>query len=283
MNVQPESQIRLMVPASASAPDYSKYRFRAELNWIQLEVRLQRAASLASVIDHIGVKLVTAMNLRRDGAATEFRITIENPASWREVDDLVQLLSVAFPLIVDPVVMALHISFAAYSKSRSRDQSAEMEAHLRRFTTHLGVENQQHMECVKSGHQSSDDGVETDGNVNAIDEPLPRSECRAGIERTYRMDLFTARRLSVWKRHNFTREAHHFKFRKSKPSLLVDVQEELEKIDQVGEPVNIKRCAGGGVMKYRQSTVADSKLNRRAYDALRDLTARMSGYGECGD
>lgn len=297
------AMMRPVPAAAADAVNYADFTFRAEVDWVEIYVRTEKPTNYWTVISLVGEKYAKPLDKDAGGAATRFMIKFQDPQSWQAVQDKIDALAVDHVLIEGPEVAAIEISFDAYSKFEFRDDLVAMAGRFYKYSQLIGHENrrmatqgesdglmthQYNLQRLANGYSAYAGDQETTKNgppspqalrvyVKEVDsgKPLPLSAHRARTERTFHMNELQRRPLSWWKRHDFTSDAHYFKFRKLKPVLPACVRVAVEACSQIGESCNFKRSEGGGVRRYRKSTVTDVQLNRLAYEALRNLTNRM--------
>jgi len=297
------AMMRPVPAAAADAVNYADFTFRAEVDWVEIYVRTKKPTNHWTVTTRVGEKYAKALDQDAGGAATRFMIKFQNPRNWQAVQDKLDALTVDHTLIDGPDVAAIEISFDAYSKFEFRDDLVAMAGRFYKCSQLIGHDNQRmatlgwadgvtthqcNLQRLGDGYAVYAGDHEPTKNrppsrqalriyVKEVDsgEPLPLSAHRARTERTFHMNELQRHSLSWWKRHDFTSDAQYFKFRKLKPLLPACIRSVVEAWPQIGEPCNIKRLGGGGVRRYRKSTVADVQLNRLAYEALRNLTNRM--------
>lgn len=293
-----------LVPATTpDAINYGDFRFRAEVDWVQIYFRTVKPTNHWTVTNRLSEKYAKALDQDAGGAATRFMVKFQNPQSWQDVQDKLDALTEDHDLIEGPDVAAIEISFDAYSKFERRDDLIAMAGRFFKYSTLIGHQNVRastkgdsmalgsHRVTLDvlgggysvyagdhkptNGRQRSDQALRI--YVKEVDaaQALPVAEHRARIERTLHMYGFMRRPLSRWKQHDFTSDAKYFKFRKLKALLPACIRPAMEAWPQVGERREMKRIGGGGVRRFRKSTVADTQLNRLAYEALRNLTSRM--------
>jgi hypothetical protein len=301
---------KMMALIPASKPDtlnYDNFTFRAVVDWVELHLRTLSPTNHWTVTGLMGVPYAAPLDEGPGGAATWFSVKVHNPKNWQEVQDVVDGFKDKHPLREEPVVAAIEIALDAYSKFEDHDDLNLMAARFVKYSTHIGhVDNRRfkstvlsptddhlasHRETIKrlngdftfyAGDHKPTDGRPISSQAMRVylkqtdaGKKLPVAEHRARTERTLTMTGFEQRPLSWWKRRNFTEYSEYYKFRMLKPLLPAGIRHALDELPQVGEAPARKRASGGGVRKYRRSTVADVKLNRLAYEALRGLTDRM--------
>lgn len=299
--------------------DYSKFRIKACVDWIDLEVQTQRPTNFQAVQRRLKVLLglpgdkvpyVEAQDAGDGSAATVFRCRIHDPACWHDLDRMMRDLGEQLPLVGEPRVAAIEIALDAYSKGAGRDELIELTSRYYRFHTHPTSENRRFAGKCKGDTKGK--GVDNyspenarrmlaDGRViiigNKSDDLSQRiyfkttdkgglpiadeSKRRARVEVTVQGDAIPISTWGEWASFRFERKENNlsrfFTFRKDRNlnSLSPLHRIILERRPQIGERKEQRRSRkGGGQRWYNSETVADTELNKRARDALRNLSGR---------
>lgn len=111
----------------------------------------------------------------------------------------------------------------------------------------------------------------TDHNGKPIEDTR---EHRARIEVTLQGEALPMTTLEDWEGYSFKGLAEFFKFRVLKDGLDPTIKAAAEYPARIGKREKRNRREGGTRL-YAKQTRADTALNRKAYDALRELTRRM--------
>lgn len=287
--------------------EYAGYRFRAEIDWIELKIRTKKPTNFHTVRKRLDAPFVETHNEGSGGAATEFFVKFYNPANWRFIDLSLQKLTHDHPLAGPIEVTGIEVALDAYSKSCDHHALAQMTAKFYRGLTYLVSENQR---IVFGGKGSAEripltkvllKKIEQGGNIyignskpeGDLGDPnswmlqhiylkevdrkksLPIEEHRARIEITLKGVALPYKLLDEWKSHQFTAQSQFFKFRAPKEGLSLLQQSNFDAVCQYGA----KRAKSADFKRriYSGLTRADSALNARAYDALKNLSKRMRG------
>jgi len=278
--------------------DYSRYRFRAEVDWIDLRIATAVPTNFMTVRNRLNVGYVEPECPSAGGACKEFRVRFQAPKSWADLDDRLQKLTVDHPLAEPVSVTGIEIALDAYSRDHSHDDLVEMTVRFYRCASKLVSSNRR---ASKGKHGSH--GLETlpqlrsliaDGyNIyigNLTDDQrqhiylketdnkvmLPIAEHRARTEFTLNGNKIPGQNFGSWKTRDFTEFAHFFKFRRLKDDLPLLVAVPLRTRVQIAE-ARPHRTARGHLRMSSRSTLADLKLNALAFDALRELSRRWRG------
>jgi len=275
--------------------DYSGFRFRAEVDWIELKITTASPTNFQTVKRRLGVGYAEPIDEGAGGSCSQFKVRFQAPRSWDEVQERLQCLAADHPLACPVTVTGVEIALDAYSRSQNRDELVQMAARFYRSASKLVSENRRASKGKGESH-----GLETltqvqqllaDGfNIYVGDtqdperqhiylketdsrESLPLAEHRARIEFTLKDDRVPQASFSEWRKYDFTSFAPYFKFRRLRedPPLLVAAP--LQSSAQVGER-RPRRTPNGHPRMFSRSTQADRKLNALAFDALRELNRR---------
>jgi len=285
--------------------DYSRFRFRAVVDWIELEIHTAKPTNFPKVQrilrEIFGLSedkkppFAQPLNEGAGGAATVFRFRIYDPKNWHQVTEILQKLAQTFSFTELPRVTAIEIALDAYSKGEATSyELAELVANYYRSMTRPVSNNRRLYRHYKGGVQPipqqflslvrhvSEGWQIAIGDKEAEQyqhmyfktadqgKPLSENEHRARIEVTLRGDKLPHQSLEESQVFDFTSVSGYFKFR--------NLTDELSSLlatrsQQIGEKKQHNR-RGGGTRLYLKPTEADAVLNRKAYDALRDLSRR---------
>ncbi len=136
--VTPKALSSMTVLASATQlADYSRYRFRAEVDWIELRIVTTMPTNFQTVKRRLGVEFVEPWAPGLGGACTEFSVKFQSPASWAEIQERLKSLTADHPLAEPSTVTSVEIALDAYSRDHSRDDLIEMTARFYRCATKL--------------------------------------------------------------------------------------------------------------------------------------------------
>ncbi len=276
--------------------DYSAYRFRAEVDWIELRIITVKPTNFQTVKWRLNVPYVEALNADAGGAATVFKTKFQSPRCWAEVNERIQCLAEDHQLAEPIKVERVEIAFDAYSKALSRPQLVEMALQFYRAAQKLVSTNRRVSKTKRDRSTNLLVASEvktalTDGfNIYIGEEsdaerqhiyvketdaanPLPLDQQRARTEFTLAGQKITEPMFNAWMEHDFTQFAPYFKFRQLKNPLPPSVAHARHMLAQYGE-CRPRRVPNGNTRLFSSSTTADAKLNALAFDALRELTRR---------
>lgn len=275
--------------------DYSRYRFRAEVDWIELKVVTAAPTNFQSVKRRLGVGFVEPIAPGLGGACSEFSVKFQSPTSWVEIEKRLKLLATDYPLAEPVTVKGVEIALDAYSRDKSHDALIDMTVCFYRCACKLVSTNRR-----ASRAKLESQGLETLPQLrrlvtngyniyigNRFDSQrqhiylkqtdsggfLPLAEHRARTEFTLTGDLIPEVAFDGWKNRDFTEFASFFKFRSLKPELPLLVAAPLRASVQIGES-RARKTARGHRRAFSRYTQADAKLNALAFDALRELSRR---------
>lgn len=280
--------------------DYSRFRFRAVVDWIELEIHTAKPTNFHTLRRSGALSYVKALNARAGGSATAFRFKLYDPASWNDLSRFVSNLNTEYPFSQAPAIVGIEIALDAYSKGEATSyELAELVANYYRNMTQPVSSNrrlyrdykgsgqpipQQFLSLVRhvvEGWQIAIGDKEAEQYQHMYfktadkGKPLPETEHRARIEVTLRGNELPCHSFEELQTFDFESVSRYFKFRKLTDEFLADEFNSLlaTRSQQIGEK---KQRSGkeGSTRLYSKPTVADAVLNRKAYDALRDLSRR---------
>ena len=297
----PAASLTVPLETLVSRTNYSAYKFRAEIDWIELRLEFSVPTNFDTVRKRLGSPFAEPLDEGAGHAATIYNVKIHNPNSW---DDLELTL---IPLIHDhdlkraPLVIGIEVALDAYSKATNRDELVDMVCRFYRGAQKLVSNNRRLYRTKKDpvfgitdlrnlrkhiaeGYNinvgSRGDGDTVTQHVYVKDSDgagkvaLPANEHRARFEFTLRGKALPFTSLSAWRRHKFTEMASFFKFRQLKSKTSPATASAFANLAQIGERL-LPKTGGRGRRVFSKATQADVALNQLSYDALRELTRRM--------
>ena len=297
----PAASLTVLLETLVSRTSYSAYKFRAEIDWIELRLEFSAPTNFDTVRKRLDCPYVEPLDEGAGHAATIFNVKIHNPKSWDDLElTLIQLIH-DHDLKRAPLVIGIEVALDAYSKAADRDELIDMVCHFYRGAQKLVSANRRLYRTKKDpvfgitdlrnlrkhvaegyninvGSRSDGDTVTQHGYVKDTDGDgkvaLSANEHRARFEFTLRGNALPYTSLSAWGRHNFTEQANFFKFRQQKSMTSPSTAAAYANLAQIGERLAPK-TGGRGRRVFSKATEADIALNQLSYDALRELTRRM--------
>ncbi len=289
------------LPTATSRINYSAYKFRAEIDWIELRLEFTAPTNFDTVRKRLGSPFAEPLDEGAGHAATIFNVKIHSPQSWDDLELTLIPLIHDHPLKRAPVVTGIEVALDAYSKAANRDELVDMVCHFYRGAQKLvsnnrrlyrtkkdpvfGITDLRHLRKyvaegynINVGSRGADDTVTQHGYVKDTDGAgkvaLPAKEHRARFEFTLRGKALPYTSLSAWRRHKFSEMASFYKFRQLKSTTSPASATAFANLAQIGERLPPK-TGGRGRRLFSKATEADVALNQLSYDALRELTRRM--------
>jgi hypothetical protein len=286
--------------------DYTVFRFRAEVDWIELEIQTRTPTNFMTIRRAMGLKYVEPLDAAGGGAATVFRFRIQDPENHHGVTTKLDELAASFPLVGTPVVTTVEIALDAYSRGMAtRGDLIELTARFRKFDTTPASANRRFGgrwkgDVEPASHHATDMRRLAEGRVlnvgNKSDsrsqrfyfkctdgggKPIKKEkEHRARMENTLRGEELPCQALKDWLEFDFTQLSGMYRFRMLESNLSPTMRIVVETSPQLGErrtPEQQKRMRTRRL--HSRLTPADTALNGRAYDALRELTRRWRAGG----
>jgi hypothetical protein len=247
----------------------------------------------------LGTEFVEPVLPGSGGSCSTFHARFQAPKCWGDIDDRLRRLTTDHPLAEPVTVKRVEIALDAYSRSQSRDDLVEMTVRFYRCARKL-VSNKRyasktaidttyglftHLQLrgliddgynIYVGKRTDDERQhiylkETDSKVL-----LPIAEHRARTEFTLADNKVPGTDFIRWKTQDFSAFAHYFKYCRLRDGLPLAVVVPKRTLVQIGE-ARPRKTSTGHYRSTSRSTVADLKLNARAFDALRELTRRWQG------
>jgi hypothetical protein len=299
---------------SAGVMDYSRYHFRSEVDWLELEIeilsptqawRISKASGLpfARPCDQLTGEPLPAA--RENEPTTLFRMKIQDPLNCGSAGRIIAKLNKTYPLAFPPTVVGIEVALDGYSNALSRDELVLLTAHFYKFLTNVPSDNhrtyRRHREFVdgitsfdtliqmiSEGYQvgvgnKADDlylhsYLKTTDRVRyGIAEPLPIEEHRARIEITIQGAALPRHTLDEWQTFDFRTLTPYFNFRMLKPELNKFSSHALQKIAKVtGRYTAAQKRRLRTRNEFSSATLADRKLNDISKGALRRLSDRWA-------
>jgi len=284
----------------SSAPDYGRLRISSVVDFVRIRVDLARASNGWSVNKLVGTTYADPVDAGSSGNATTFVLTFNGPRSWADVHQALQPLEASHGFTNEPQLTEVEVSLDAFSLDNDRAALLDMTARFLKFSSNLCSANarftgERGRDRVSGAYHASADvlkakldrgltvqiGNETDHlrqrvYLKATDRSgkvlLPIKEHRARIEVNLKGDRLPFVLLTDAPAFQFETLKEWFRFRKARPGL------KLSPVQWMAFR-NLPALGSRGSYKRRIShrwTAGDSILNRRVYDALRDLTRKMN-------
>lgn len=294
--------------------DYSRYHFRCEVDWLELEIaiasptqawRLPKASGLsfASPCDPLTGKPLAVG--RGNEPTTLFRVKIQDPINCGSASSTIAVLNKTYPLALPPTVVGIEVALDGYSNASSSDELVLLTAHFYKYLTSPPSDNHRTyrryrefvdgitsfdtlIQMISEGYQigignAGDDLYmhsylkTTDRVRHGIAEPLPIEKHRARIETRIQGAALPRRTLDEWQTFDFRTLTPHFNFRMLKPGQNKYSVYALQKIAKVsGRYTEAQKSRLRTRNEFSSATLADRKLNDISKGALRRLSDRWS-------
>lgn len=292
--------------------DYSRFRFRSDIDWIEIEIETSRHTLGCRLKNCSGFSYVEPCNpvtrepyphYKRNTYTTLFRIIDQDPQNFRLILKKLEAVNKVNPIASSPKVVGIEVAFDAYGKGATSVEMVELAAHLYKFLTEPVSENQrlyrtcldkvEDILCFNPLMCSLADGYQigigdkwddlymhiyfktTDSVRDGVALTLPFDQQRARFEITLRGAALPFQRLSEWENFDFRSLTRHFNFRMFKPVLNKYAASALEiRAKQTGRLTKEQRKNYRTRREFSFATLADKKLNDIAKGSLRRLSDR---------
>jgi hypothetical protein len=297
------------VAANIGQMNYTRFRFKAVIDWIEIEIYTATSTNFQTVQRRLNDILrlsegrnayVKACESGAGGSALVFRFRIYNPSDWQEVIVKLQKLEELIAFSKQPKVTAIEVAFDAYSKGEAKnDELAQLVSSYYRNLTlfvsgnrrlykgkgspkYANIRPEFLVKDISEGWQigigNDDDDRYQHAYLKTTDdgELLPAEEHRARLEIRLQGEEISHLTFEDWKKYSFQSLSRFFKFRRRKDEKLDPLMQFIAEINpQIGERGKPK--IAGKNRLYLRHTEADKVLNQKAFDALRNLSERWKG------
>jgi hypothetical protein len=279
--------------------DRRRLRFRAEVDWIEVEVQTARPTNFVAIQRALkdffgddGTRYVHSLDKGDGGAASQFRFRLHDPSSFAIVGAVAQHLDGRFGLIRSPKISGIEVAVDAYGANPA------LAAHFYKFAARLVGPNRRIYRDYKGSARSIPANIAaltrlmsegwqigianadadeyqhiywktTDGNGKALQPQVHR----ARTEIRLRGAALPCQTFDGWQNYDFAGLAEYFRFRMLKDDLDPLLAATAAAAEQIGQR-RVRNRMEGGTRLYSKATKADSALNARARDALRELSRR---------
>ena len=296
--------------------DYSKYKFRAVVDWLSFEINTIKYTNFQSIKNIINVPFVEPLDKGDGNRASKFIFKFHDPQNWEEIKEILRTLEEKFPLAKAPTIHSIEVSIDAYSRTATKFEMIELTEYLFRNLSHPVRHNyrvsgtkpkdvrkspgrKEIVDLLNEGRNICIGNIEHSNYCGAIvpadDEymqiyykttdnngkiQLPPSEHRARIEIRLSGNALPCVTVEGGESYKFELLAKYFNMRKVKQNLLntapISIQQAIERVTQLGS-LNSKSERKNAVI-----TNADKQLNDKFYNTLRDLSRRMVNTKKAG-
>lgn len=281
--------------------NHKDFNYRASIDWIEFEINTKTSTNFQTIRRHAELNYVEAVDAGDGNAATTFKFRFYDIKNWQQVTNFFKRIEDDVSLANKAKVTGLEVSFDAFSKTQSIDDTkSHVAIFLMTFTNAL-ASNPNHRAASKGkgtakqiflhtlnirqvdshtfyiGSQKDNDATmriyhKTTDRKNS----LPIEQQCARIEVTLKNSELPFTSVDDGLNYSFEKLASWFKFRKVIPQSNPLNQVLANRITQFG--IREKRkVRDSGKVKYRLHhplTKANIELNQIAYDKLRELTKR---------
>ncbi|CAG2140310.1 hypothetical protein LMG31506_02289 [Cupriavidus yeoncheonensis] len=272
----------------ANRADLARLTFRAEVDWLKLDITLASASNGPTIQRLAKVTFAKPLDEGDGGAATRFRLTINEPKSWEDVERVLERVAGTRALAAPPTFYAVEVAVDIYSTNLAdlasiaarRVQGAKkLCSASRRIAGAVYDETQsawhvsyprlrrlmEHGKTVYVGDKNDEVMqrfyVKRDDQQGGSRRTLPQTEWRARSEVRLQAGAMPFASLADARAFNFTALSRpFFAVGIPKPGL---------------DPLRALIADAAPFASDLRLTVAHTKLNDRARYALRELAARM--------
>jgi hypothetical protein len=282
--------------------DVFSWKFKAVVDWMELEFETVSPTNFWSVKRRCGIEdhVVTPVNEGPGGAATVFRVRLQDVENVGHLREFARHLKGRLDLAADPVTVGAEISLDAYRQGASQAELAGVGAYLYKFNTgrcekarFLGdvgtkgkVEGISHYKVVQSrlqdgrvlyvGDNGSPGAARCYVKTTNAGHDLEPGQWRARLEDILCPEDVPHRNIERWRGFRFeSLQKRRFTFRKLKDDLDPALAWTLNTMAQIGEK-KVRSRLDGSTRLFNTHTVADTELNSRVREALRSLSRRWA-------
>ncbi len=278
-----------------TVPDYKRFRFRAEVDFLVVRVFLNQTSNGPHIKQWLGISHAYPRDRGDGGAASVFDLRIDNVQRWDDVERLLEQTRCAYGFTADPVIHEIEVAVDAYSLEQDEAQLRLLTERWFRFSKFLCSDNLRLARYKGEGCSTAnptilhgrlkqgftivvgnrDDTMRQRFYTKRTDrnEPLPVDQHRSRMEVTLRGEALPFTSMEEARGYRFEQLSHRFGQRKLKASGASQTA-----LWQLVVARNVHLGAEGRYSmrrKFNPATAADSALNGRIRDALRSLTERL--------
>jgi hypothetical protein len=278
--------------------DLKRYRLRAEVDWIDVRLYLDKAASHREILRYCPAgSFAQPVGTKEGELSVCFDLRIQDPSSWTELSQFIIAVGERLPFARPPEVTGIEVALDARSPTACRDDLVLFAANYVIFSDPVSkncriLRSKPLKPIGLPPHHGTLSRMLDDGKVAVVGDkeaprsqrcyvkatdgngrPLPVREHRARFENTYRGKGLNVLPLAEWCGYNFKQFASDFHLSRLRADL-ARYEAVLARADnQLGSRHRRKRIR----LSRSPLTRADTVLNQRISDALRELTRRWSG------
>lgn len=288
--------------------NYDNYKFVAVIDWIDVEIETVRATNFFTLRRLIDDKYVEALNPTASNSATKFRIRIHDLKLWNSLHNLLNEIKEKYSFRKEAEISAIEVSIDGYSKRHSKQDLLELTEHYLRFLSRPVSQNirfsgtddkqtkqiesidsaEQLQNLLKNGRNICIGNTKSKNNkwIKADDEymqiyckttdngmELKVENHRARIEVRLQGLALPVKSVRDFEKFGFQKLAKYFNMRTLDTNVLDKAPNSymkvLNNVTMIGAEGKFNR------RKYSPITKADSALNDKFYEALRNLTIRL--------
>lgn len=294
--------------------DYSAFRFKAVIDWIEIEIHTEKTTNFQTVQRAFNVALclpeeldthIEPVSPNGGGGTCHFLVRLHDVEHHADIERL--LIKVGAKVSLKPrfKINKIELALDAYC-----DDPATQAARFYKFMTHPVSANR------RMYHDHAGSAKAMPRTIEAITRHLSEGwqigignkaddryqhiyfkttdthqgerqvvEHRARIEVRLSGAALPCQTHDDWRQCKFETLARYFRFTKLKDDLEPSIRTTAEALDQIGERKTRKRVHEGresGTRLHSKAIQADAELNCKAYNALRQLSARWKGTGKRG-
>jgi hypothetical protein len=294
--------------------NYKAFRFRAVVDWVEVEIQtikttnfqtVQRAFREALCLpENINI-WVKAHDPNEGGGACRFSVRIHDVMRHSDIAKTLRIVTAKLPLSGNWLISKIELALDAYC-----DDPATQAARFYKFMTNPVSDNRRmyhdHAGSVKAMPRTIDSisrhlsegwqigiGNKTDEEYQHIyfktddthQGERREVEHRARIEVRLSGAALPCQTPEQWAAFRFEELAHYFRFTKLKDDLEPLIQTTADAADQIGERrarLRVHEGRHSGTRLHSKATQADAELNSKARKALSHLSARWESTGKRG-
>ena len=289
---------------SSGVPSLDSFGFRCEVDYARILVSLNRASNFATVTSKTHTKYAEALDEGPGRAAKHFKIQFDDPGSREKIQRALEILRLhSGGFSTEPLLEKIEVSFDCYSRTQCKADLRKMTERLFRSGAEYCSDNMRlirrdcetewaenvHLLRIKLdqgftifvGEQHAD--ITQRIYHKTIDRKvlLPEAQHRArrevALQRTAldeAIRAFPSRQIGDATPWKFEALSKWFRFREVKPGLAFTPMQRVVMDWQALQGVRNPERPGRRV--YDPKWQADSALNERARDSLRELSRRFA-------
>jgi hypothetical protein len=278
--------------------DYTKFKFRAVVDWLSFEIETTSRTKGEAIYDRFSLEnYVAPLDTQPGGVASRFTVVLQDVTCWQDAEVRLACIERQFPFARPATLTGMEVSFDARARTAERQELIDLAARFYQYSSFTASDNHRFGGRFKGDVRSVTSAVRTRNMIGAdrvlnvgnrtgdvtqrfyfktknSKRPLPVRDHRARMELTLRGGALEIDSLASASDFDFMALAEYFRFRKPADGLDPVELVVATASPQIGQRVE-RRDRTRSKRQYSRMTSADLALNGRSSTALRRLSGQM--------